>query len=218
MLARSELERSGHIQGDSCSFGRKSGKGGAGHCATAVAVDYADDTDEPFCQPEGNSNLNIEQPFVVDKMEMQIEGDSCKCGPDNVKAQEGLVKGMSKDRWGLDKEEDHGQCRDGSGKNKLGFCKRSHKFIPTSIGDVADGMSKGLKHHDTAEPPVDEIVGIEGNSQKRNQGVVSASKQEEWYHISDRQDSCSVSKLREDHGVRLRPIYADNRKADVASK
>lgn len=61
--------------------------------------------------------------------------------------------------------------------------------------DPADGVCKSLEDHDTSEPAVNQVHGVEGDTGQLDDGVVATGQKEEGNHVHDSHDTGTAKEL-----------------------
>lgn len=90
--------------------------------------------------------------------------------------------------------------------------------LTAGLGKVSQGVGDGLEDDDASEPSVDQVVGVKGDAQKRDQRVVSTSEEEERDHVNDGQDACSVPDKTSNTLPLIAEINVDDAEGDVGRK
>lgn len=63
-------------------------------------------------------------------------------------------------------------------EKSAGECVRQGRCCPVRLLIMGEGVDKGLKDDDAAEPAMDQVVSIKRNAQKGNERIVSPSEKE----------------------------------------
>lgn len=63
------------------------------------------------------------------------------------------------------------------------------------VGNIADGVGKSLKNHNSSKPAVNQVHGVERDTSELDDGVVAAGQDEKRNHVDDSHDTRTAKKL-----------------------
>lgn len=170
-----------------------------GAASAQIAVGEADHTSGAVKGPEGDDGEQVVELRQAFNLQMVPGANQSDGSADDVEDLEGLVPGVSQDAARLNEEEDKGDSTDETVQqegHRDSLLEDSGKaFLSGTSNPVGQGVSDGLEHHNTSNPSVKEVEGVERHVQPLDQRVVASSHEPQGNHVHDGKHTGTVAEL-----------------------